>query len=173
MGVNDAFSQRASGQVVNVRHDATRRTGYASPTHTRIPFSTDRRRNAVLPFAAFGRAAVAAAALAALGPAADARKRRRRPPPPLAFLAIAVQRVELVAGVDGPFYRWTYQAQLRAPGFGNFTQNLTDTVAGTGATASQEETRDQLVRGARSLARTFLLQAGHDVPEDRIAVVLL
>ncbi len=125
----------------------------------------------MLSLSALGRAAtVAAATVAARGPAADARKRRR---PPLAFLAIAVQRVELVAGADGRFYRWTYQAQLRAPGFGDFTRDLSDTVAGTGTTASAEETRAQIGGGARSLARTFLLQAGHDVPEDRIAVVML
>jgi hypothetical protein len=121
----------------------------------------------MLSLSALGRAAtVAAATVAARGPAADARKRRR---PPLAFLAIAVQRVELVAGADGRFY----QAQLRAPGFGDFTRDLSDTVAGTGTTASAEETRAQIGGGARSLARTFLLQAGHDVPEDRIAVVML
>jgi hypothetical protein len=125
----------------------------------------------MLPLAALGRAAtVAAAAIAARGPAADARKRRQ---PPLAFLAIAVQRVELVAGADGRFYRWTIQAQLRAPDLSDFTRDLTDTVTSTGTTASAEETRAQIVGGARSLARTFLLQAGHDVSEDRIAVVML
>lgn len=129
----------------------------------------------MLPLAALGRAAVAAAAtLAALAPAADARKRRRRPPPPpLAFLAIAITQIELATVNGQRFFRWTYQAQLRAPSFGDFTRDLTDTVAGTGLTESQEATRAALVGGARSLARVFLTDAGHDVPEDRIAVVLL
>jgi hypothetical protein len=125
--------------------------------------------------AASRRAFVAASAAAALAPAAEARKRKKKkpkpkPPEPLAFVAIAIQNVT-VHPTFGTFV-WGYQAQVRHGPSGE-TVDLTDTISNVNVDATQAETRTALIGGARSLARSFLLNRGIDVPEDRFAVVLL
>jgi hypothetical protein len=125
--------------------------------------------------AASRRAFVAASAAAALAPAAEARKRKKKkpkpkPPEPLAFVAIAIQNVT-VHPTFGTFV-WGYQAQVRHGPSGE-TVDLTDTISNVAIDATQAETREALVWGARSLAQTFLRNQGIEVPEDRFAVVLL
>lgn len=130
------------------------------------------------PLAILTRRVALAGGLAALAPAAAARKKkRRRPrpepaPEPLAYLTIAIQGVSNYAFNGDRAFEWNYDAQLQHPASG-FTRDLSGTFTRTAVTANLEETRAQISGGARSLSRTFLLNAGHDVPEDRIAVVLL
>ena len=119
----------------------------------------------MLPLSALSRRALVAAAtaLVAVAPAVDAKKK-----PPQAFLAIAIQGVTIANGA----FLWSYQAQVHHPASG-FTKDLSGTTSGVAFTASQDQTRQAIISGARSLAKIFLAQANHDVPADRIAVVLL
>src|SRR3712207_5029732 len=108
------------------------------------------------------RAFVVASALAAIAPSAAAARRRK--PAPEALLAIAIQGVRNTTGG----FSWGFQARLQHPASG-FTKDL-DGGTSTTVTSSQEQARKAIISGVRSNARTFLSQAGHDVPEDRIAV---
>jgi hypothetical protein len=85
-------------------------------------------------------------------------------------VAVAIQGVT-VHPTAGTFV-WGYQAQLRHPASG-FVKDLSGTITHVNVDPTQAETREAIAWGARSLSRTFLQQAGHDVPEDRFAVVLL
>ena len=105
-------------------------------------------------------------------PITAAAKKKRRKPEPLAFLTVAIRGVSNFASNGDRGFIWSYDAQLRHPASG-FTRDLSGTTTITALTASTEQTRAQITGGARSIARTFLGQAGHDVPEDRIAVVVL
>ena len=120
------------------------------------------------------RVVLGASSLAIFAPAAARKKKRPKPKPPepLAFLTIAIQGVGNAASNGDRLFVWSYDAQLQHPASG-FARDLSGTTTFTGVTATSEQTRDQIIGGARSISRTFLLQAGHDVPEDRIAVVLL
>jgi ureidoglycolate hydrolase len=124
------------------------------------------RRIVMVPFAGLSRRAfVVASALAATVPSVVAARRRKSAPE--AFLAIAVQGVTMANGA----FVWHYQAQFDHPP-SNFSTDVRDTL-GIGFPASQELTRQAIIAGARSAARTDLLLAtNQNVPEDRIAVVL-
>jgi hypothetical protein len=124
---------------------------------------------------ALARRGLAALALAAVAPGAEARRRKKRKkppvtsPPPLAVVTIAIQ--DVVVHQNGQGFVWGYDAQVRH--VSGKTVDLTDTVTGTALDTSQEATRAAIMSGARSLARTFLLNQGEDVPEDRIAAIML
>ncbi len=114
----------------------------------------------------------ALAAPAVLAPSAEARRRKKKkqkPPPPLAVVTIAIQ--DVTVHPNGQTFVWGYDAQVRH--VSGKTVDLTDTVAGMALDTSQDKTREAILSGARSLARIFLLQQGEDVPEDRIAAVML
>ena len=129
----------------------------------------------MLPFSALAsRAVLAASSLAAFAPAAARKKKRRKPKPPpepLAHLAITVRDVVNYASNGDRGFGWTYDAWLRHPASG-FTKDMRISTT-TAVTASLAQTRAQIARTGRTNARIFLAQAGHNVPEDRIAVVLL
>ena len=121
----------------------------------------------MLPLAGLSRRAfVVAGALAAIAPTATAARRRK--PAPEAFLAIAIQGVTIANGA----FLWSYQPQVQHAASG-FTKDLSGTTTSIAFTASQDQARQQIISGARSLAKIFLAQTGHEVAEDRIAVVLL
>ena len=112
------------------------------------------------------------AALATLGTGAETRRRRnkkKKPPPPLAVVTIAIQDVTVHQNMT--HFVWGYDGQVRH--VSGKMVDLTDTIATMPLGTTQDETLAALRVGARSLARTLLLDRGEDVPEDRIAAVLL
>ncbi len=127
----------------------------------------------MLPIAALARRSLAAAAIAGLAPSAEARRRKKKPkqkpPPPLAVVTIAIQ--DVTVHPDGQAFWWGFDAQVRH--VSGKTVDLTDTVSYMPFGTTQDETRAGILSGARSLAQTFLLQQGEDVPQDRIAAILL
>lgn len=129
----------------------------------------------MLPLTALARRGLVATALAGSVPSAESRRRKTRkkpppsPPPPLAVVTIAIQ--DVVVNPDGQSFRWGYDAQVRH--VSGKTVDLTDTVSSVALDTSQDQTRAAIMSGARSLARTFLLQQGEDVPDDRIAAIML
>ncbi len=107
-----------------------------------------------------------------LAPAAEARRRKKRkkpPQPPLAVVTIAIQDVTVHQTMTA--FVWGYDGLVRH--VTGTTIDLTDTIAIMPLGTTQDETLAALRAGARSLARTFLLDQGEDVPEDRIAAVML
>jgi hypothetical protein len=125
----------------------------------------------MLPLAALARRGLVVAALAGSVPSAEARRRktRKKPPPPLAVVTIAIQ--DVTVHPSGQSFVWGYDAQVRH--VSGKTVDLTDTITGTALDTPREQTRAAIMSGARSLARTFLLRQGEDVPEDRIAAIML
>jgi hypothetical protein len=113
-----------------------------------------------------GALAVAAPAAASQVPqAAEAGKQRK---PPLAFVAV------VVTGVFAPDefgLNWFLSESLTHPDSG-FTKNSTPSV-GTPSNLTTDRARAKIVAFRRSIAATTLQNAGHPVPEDRIAVILL
>jgi hypothetical protein len=114
------------------------------------------------------RALVAVAALAAVAPDASARKRKQ---PPLAFVKMTLTGVS--AGVNGAdrFFTWSFSAGLHHPDSG-FHKDYAGTT-GTGAMQTETQTRAAIVSNIQFFASNDLSAAGHDVPADRISVVLL
>src|SRR5215207_6720586 len=113
------------------------------------------------------RAFVVASALAATAPTVVAARRRK--PAPQAFLAIAVQGV---SGDASGLFKWSYQEQVGYLAT-SFTANMSGATPCIAVTASPEQTHQEIVSAARSQAQGFLQHAGHVVPEDRIAVIML
>jgi hypothetical protein len=111
------------------------------------------------------RALVAAAAVAALAPHAEASKRKK---PPLAFVAVRVTDIN-PQGVVG--FRWDFTGIAIHPG--NGTNVLVTGTVVVDAGASNTETRSEITAAAKSAATAALLSQGAVAPEDRIAVTLL
>jgi hypothetical protein len=117
------------------------------------------------------RSLVAATAAFALGPTAmDQKPEKPNPAPkPLAFVAVAVTGVFFNLTFDA--FAWTFQSSLYHPA-SDFAQDASGQTTSDADTV-REQARAQLIAQARSAAASILSQAGHPVPEDRIALTLI
>jgi hypothetical protein len=110
------------------------------------------------------RALIAVAALLATAPNAAAAKKK-----PLAFVATVASDVE--EGTDATTFRWTLQSELSHPASG-----ITTSISGVvivPVEATEKETRARMVADVRTDAASILQSQNQEVPENRIAVVLL
>lgn len=119
------------------------------------------------------RALVAAAALLAAGPAADARKRKRkrRPKPPLAFATVTVAGVVFTEpGQEPAGFVWKLKGELELASGARF--DLPGEVP-TPTASTDAQTRERIARGVREGASFTLGFVGIKIPPDRIQVTLL
>jgi hypothetical protein len=111
------------------------------------------------------RALVAATAVLALAPQAEAKKHTK---PPLAIAAVATTGV---SALNAGMFRWSYRAAVVYPLGGN-SYDFNGTID-VDATLSPDKSRAQFLADVRQRASDQLMPVNVIVPADRISVTLL
>jgi hypothetical protein len=132
------------------------------------------RRNPMTPLSALSRRTlVAAAALGALAPTAEARKRKRKPkppPPPLAFAAATVGGISI--GPNDNQFSYRIDAPWFHPASGEFG-TITNGTLILAAVTAPDQVRALIVARVRSLVAEALGNRGEAVPEARVQVTVV